>query len=390
MIAVEQALGFLSDISPNNVEEINVAQSVGHTLAQDAVTKIDHPPFNQSAMDGYGIGSIELVDFEVVDEVPAGKAAGSISLSENEAVRIFTGAMVPPGVVAVAQQEIVTVNGLQIHLNQSVKKWKNIRDKGEQTSKGEVVLSKGTKISPAAVGLLSGLGLTTVHVYRKPNVVIIATGDELVTPGEKLPQGKIYESNTFAFQSACSQLGFGCDIQQVSDNLENTFEILEESLNKYDVVAFSGGISVGKYDYVGEACKRANVEQVFYKVSQKPGKPLYYGRNLSTHVFGLPGNPAAMLTCFYIYVLKVLQGLCGGAILGLPHVDANLKRDYYRKGDRAHFLKVQVKNDEIEILEGQSSAMMHTFAIANGLAYFPNTKDNFSKGEQVKVYLLPT
>lgn len=191
-------------------------------------------------------------------------------------------------------------------------------------------------------------------------------------------------------QSALYNLNFyDVSLHKIEDDYIKTYETLKELLNDNDLVLIFGGISVGDYDYVGKALKALEVEELFYKVQQKPGKPLFFGKKEQCLVFALPGNPAAALTCFYVYVYIALQKIMGKTTIELPRIQAKSISVFHKNGDRPQFLKAFYSNDEVTILEGQSSAMLQTFALSNALVFMPENIDNIAVNDLVNVILLP-
>ena len=279
----------------------------GYKLFSDVLSPINMPPFRQSAMDGYAVCLHNSLSYRLIGEIKAGDSHQPI-LKKGEAVRIFTGAPVPDTANAVMMQEKVLVNNSHITLESQIKINHNIRPLGEQVKKGQLALEKGTKLTPAAIGYLCSLGIQVVSVFKKPNIAIVTTGNELVEAGENLAYGKIYESNSKMLQNALYNLKFyDVTIHKVEDDYIKTLSKLDEVINENDLVIVSGGISVGDYDFVGKALEELKVEALFYKVKQKPGKPLFFGKKEGKLIFALPGNPAAALSCFYIYVYIALQ-----------------------------------------------------------------------------------
>lgn len=391
MVSVEEALSCIENIKCE-LEEIKVPVSkkiVHSVFSEDVYSACDLPLFNQSAMDGYAICFGAGSCFEILDnEVKAGDLK-SIFLKEGQAVRIFTGAPVPDGSDAVIMQEKVTVMGEKIHVEGSFKKGQNIRYRGEEIQKGNKVFEIGDKITPATVGVLASLGISEVKVYRKPKVAIVVTGNELTTLNKTLSYGKIYDSNTYALGSFLEEQRIeNVQYYHVKDDLRETKEIVLEVLKKYDIVLITGGISVGDYDFVKESLDKNGVREFFYKVKQKPGKPLFFGKAAHCFVFGLPGNPAAALTCAYVYVLPLLNRFKGLKDICLKRSKGIAINHYKKKGDRAHFLKAIFKSGKIEILEGQGSGMMHSFAKGNALVYLSEDKMEINRGDQVENIML--
>lgn len=391
MIPVKEAIEVIDkNIIPlEEKEKINVQFSNGHVLFQDVSSPINMPPFRQSAMDGYALLLQNDVTYTIIDEVKAGDNHNPV-LKPGEAVRIFTGAAVPNSANAVIMQESVIVENNRLILQKPVVFGENIRPLGEQVKKGGVALRKGTKISPAAVGYLTSLGITEVVVFKGPSIAIVVTGSELVEAGHALTYGKIYESNSGMLLSALNSIGHtDVIIHKVSDDYAQTYSVLEKVIAQHDVILITGGISVGDYDVVGKVLQGLSVEQLFYKIKQKPGKPFFFGKKNKTIVFGLPGNPAAVLSCFYIYVYSALQKISGDIGFKLPRITVKSGSNFIKKGDNAQFLKAILKDGEATILKGQSSAMLQTFALANAMVYMPEEQKEISMGDLVEVIRLP-
>lgn len=359
-------------------------------LAEDIYAPINVPSFNQSAMDGYAFKFEDAVkEIEIVEEIPAGDTR-EIRINKGQAVRIFTGAKVPYGCDTVVMQELTQVNGNRLLVkDDGLKVGGNIRKEGHQIKKGDVALIKGTKINPAVIGFLASLGFAEVEVYSRPQVTILATGNELIKSGEVLKKGQVYESNTIMLQSALNQFGIQPEIVFLLDDLEQTKNAIAQALKSSDLILLSGGISVGDYDFVKPALEDNRVEQLFYKVKQKPGKPLYFGKKDNKRVFALPGNPAAALNCFYIYVVEVINTFLGNPSQDIKATEAIISMDYKKKSGRAEFLKAFYKEDKVILLEGQGSDVLKSFAEANCLVFLDDNVDRVQKGDIVPVYLLP-
>lgn len=388
MIQVEQALLIIAENSTKMpIQKIPVGKALGYILAETVYSPINMPPFRQSAMDGYAFIHSEKHQYDVVSISQAGDYS-DIKLKENEAVRIFTGAFVPHNADTVVMQEHVMANENSILITNMPKQHANVRNKGEQIAKEDVVFDANTLITPAAVGFLACLGITEVEVYKKPKVAILVTGNELVKPGNKLPKGKIYESNSVMLQAALQTIGIKkTKVYKVKDNLKATKKALKEILPKNDIVLISGGISVGDYDFVKEALLENGVEELFYKINQKPGKPMFFGAKKETLVFALPGNPASSLTNFYIYVYPAIKNRMGFSDIHLKKMLRKLNDSVTNTTGKTLFLKALYDETHVTVLDGQSSAMLNTFAIANSLLVVPNDVESIKKGQLVT--LLP-
>lgn len=391
MISISDAISIVKNTGkPLLKETIKLVEKAGgYILFKDVVSPINMPPFRQSAMDGYALHLHNDLSYKLIGEVKAGDGHQP-NLKKGEAVRIFTGAPVPDSANAVMMQEKVVSNDAVINIEHQITLELNIRPLGEQVKTGDVALKKGTKLTPAAIGYLISLGIIEVSVFRKPNIAIVTTGNELIEAGQNLSYGKIYESNSKMLLSALYNLKYyDVTLYKVEDDYNKTVEKLNAAINENDLVLITGGISVGDYDFVGKALKELKVKELFYKVKQKPGKPLFYGKKGNTQIFALPGNPAAALSCFYVYVYISLQKFMNRDILELPRIEAKSISNFQKKGDRPQFLKAIYTDGHVEILEGQNSSMLQTFALSNALVYAPETVTKIDKGDAIEVIQLP-
>lgn len=390
MISAEHALQSILDNTPTlEAMIVSLKDALHMTLSTPVESPINMPPFDQSAMDGYAISQTETKAYQIIGEIQAGADASEYQLNAGEAVRIFTGAMVPKSATTVVKQEITTRTGNRLQIHEAVERNSNIRRKSEQISKGDLSLDRGTFLNAGAIGFLAMLGVSEVAVYRKPVVKILITGDELVSAGTILAPGQIYESNSATLIAACQEFGISASAITVKDDFEATSQKISQLLHECDLLITSGGVSVGDYDFVGKALLANGVTEIFHKVKQKPGKPLFYGKNETCSVFGLPGNPAAALTSFYMYVLPAVHKMMGQSIQSLPKRELSLQHDYQKTGTLTHFLKGSFEGDSVAILEHQSSAMLSSFAGANCIIEFEETREHWNKGDRIPIYILP-
>ncbi|MDG1731079.1 MAG: molybdopterin molybdotransferase MoeA [Algibacter sp.] len=391
MISIKEAINLVKTSTKPLLKKTtkSVEKAGGYVLYKDIQSPISMPPFRQSAMDGYALNLHDNLSYNLIGEVKAGDGHQPV-LKKGEAIRIFTGAAVPNSANAVMMQEKVEVQGDTIAIAHQIQPELNIRPLGEQVISGDIALKKGTKLTPAAIGYLISLGITEVSVFKKPNIAIVTTGNELIEAGQDLSYGKIYESNSKMLLSTLYSLKFyDVTLHKVEDDYSKTVEKLNTVINENDLVIITGGISVGDYDFVGKALKELDVEALFYKVKQKPGKPLFYGKKGDTQVFALPGNPAAALSCFYVYVYIALQKMMNRDAEELPRIEAKSASYFEKKGDRPQFLKAIYKEGEVKILEGQNSSMLQTFALSNALVYAPEAITKIEKGDTIEVIQLP-
>lgn len=394
MISVEEAKNLI--IKHTEVlgsEELELKASFGRVLFEDITSPIDLPPFDQSAMDGYTFLFSDLssnTEIKISGEIPAGVFFKE-KISSGKAVRIFTGAAVPRGADTVVMQEKIEIeNGNLIIQAPEIEKGSNIRLAGSQIKKNSVALKKGSQLTPGGIGFLAAMGIAHVRVYKEPAIALIITGSELQKPGTKLMDGQIYESNSFALQAVLRSVGIrSFKTFSVEDDENKTLELLKQNLKDADLIIFTGGISVGDYDFVGKACEKAGIENIFYKVSQKPGKPLFFGKHNKTLVYGLPGNPAAVLSCFYEYVYPGISMQIGKTHPFLPKLFLPIAIDHRKKAGLSLFLKGKIAGTSVIPLKGQESYILSSFAEANCMIYIPAEKADIEAGELVEVHLLP-
>ena len=386
MIQVQEALSIIMQNSCKMpIKKVKVRKSVGYILAEAIYSPMNMPPFRQAAMDGYAFKYGDSRNYKVVNTIQAGDYP-SITVASNEALRIFTGAYVPDSVDTVVMQEHITKNNDGIEVLKMPNHRANIREEGEQIQKGALVLEKDSLLTPASVGYISCLGINEVVVYSRPKVAIVLTGNELVKVGQKLPKGKIYESNSAMLTASLQQMGISkIKSFYTKDTLLATKKTIKKVIPSFDIVLISGGISVGDYDYVKEALLLNDVVELFYKINQKPGKPMFFGKKNNALIFALPGNPASTLTCFYVYVYPCLKNAMGFSAVNLMKINKKINIAYENTTGKSLFLKGHYNDEIVKVLESQSSAMLNTFALANALVYIPHDQKMVHKGEQVSV-----
>lgn len=396
MITVEDARKLVQvGTSALKYIELGLRDSVGFALAEDIFAPIDFPSFDQSAMDGYGLNAdsdSNGIEYLLVGEQQTGADEFKGVLQKNETVRIFTGAKVPAGVNTVIQQESVVRNGNTVAIiGNSITVGANIRRMGSQTKKGELALKKGTSLSAASVSLLAGFGFEKVKVHQKPRIIILNTGKELIPPGTIGDAGKIYESNSYSLNHALKQMHIEpIEISWVDDIKEILVQKIKNSLKNCDILMITGGVSVGDYDFVVDALHENGVRKIFHKIKQKPGKPLYFGKKENTLIFGLPGNPASTLTCFYQYVLPCIRKMLGFSQNQLKSLQLICLDNYEKKAGLTHFLMGQIREEGFALLKHQESYKMNSYAEADALVEIEAEKTSVQKGDLVKVYLLPS
>jgi molybdopterin molybdotransferase len=375
-------------------ESVRLREALGCVLAQDIYSPVELPLFDSSAMDGYAVRSSDVngvlpVKLKIAGEVKAGdfKKRG---LAKGEAYRIYTGAQIPGGADAVLMQEDGEEAEGFVLVKKHVKSGDNVRKAGEEVRRGELVLNAGALLTPAALGMLAMMGIGRVSVTRKPSVLVAATGSEVMRPGERLRAGKVYDSNTYSISSALRYMGIervrSVRAKDDPSSIENLFH---KALHAHDVLIFTGGVSVGKYDFVSVIFEKAGVKKVFHKVAQKPGKPVYFGKCEDKLIFGLPGNPASALVCFYQYVYPAIRKMSGLDPIFLSEGELVLEENIQIKPGRVHFLFGIAASGSVTPLPHQASHMLSSLAVANCLVVVPAGQSLVKKGESVRVQFLP-
>lgn len=376
--------------SPLGQVMVPLDDAAGLILADDIIAPVDIPSYPQSSMDGYAInmtgwkihGSLQ------VQGVIAAGSSENKSLENDQAARIFTGAAVPSGTDTVIMQEhaLVKDNYLVSIGPNPVEVGANVRAVGSEVMKGTIALPANSFLTPGAIGFLAGMGIDRVPVVPKPRVAVIVTGNELLTIGAPLTYGMVYDSNSHSLTAALRSIGsINCQVYHAHDSPDHLQEILAKAIETNDMVILTGGVSVGDYDHVIGAAKAAGVEKVFHKVRQKPGKPIFYGQKGDKPVFGLPGNPASVLTCFYQYVTIAISRLTS-CDFQLPVRQAELMGDYLKPIGITHFLKGIYNGQTVFLPEGQESYKMNSFARANCIVEIPDETAEVKKGQKVAIY----
>ena len=371
---------------------VSLMDAGGLILSEDVFAQTDVPPFNQSSMDGYAFNYESWKthgQLSIEGEVAAGSAENT-RLEAHKAIRIFTGAAIPEGADTVVMQEKVRINDRILIIEDDIlTKGSNFRAKGSEILSGALALEKGTVMTPAAIGYLAGVGVNGINAYPYPSVSIILTGDELQSPGKTLEHGQVYESNSFALNAALRQTGITrINFLSSEDTLETLTDVLTKALDNSDVILLTGGVSVGDYDFVVRAAMANGVEQVFHKIRQKPGKPLFFGTKGKNIIFGLPGNPASVLSCFYEYVLPAL-GQMSQRETALKSLKVPLKTALKKPAGLTQFLKGHYDGNSASDLQAQESFRLSSFAKANCLIKLEEGKTELKENEIVEIHLLP-
>jgi len=388
MITVNEARQWVySQAKPLDPVCMPLINAVGMVTADNIQSPIAMPSFTQSSMDGYAIQLKNIDDvLPIQDELPAGTFK-QLELKEGHTIKVFTGGPVPVGADCIIQKEWVSNLGESIQIVQkTAEKGLNIRAIGSSIEKGDLVIAKGTCLHPYQIAMMASLGITTVSVYPAPSITLIITGNELVQPGAPLQFGQVYESNSIGLAAALQSAGVNSlSIVHVNDTLEETLLAMRKALNQSNMVLLTGGVSVGDYDFVAEACKKEGIDILFHGVKQKPGKPLLFGTYKEQLVFGLPGNPSSVLHCFHQYVLpaiKLMEGKQPNALTQALLTDA-----FTKKPGLDFFLKGFFKDGYVTILPAQASYQVGAFSNANCWIELPSDDSFFHKDQLVTAHL---
>ncbi|WP_170373323.1 molybdopterin molybdotransferase MoeA [Ruegeria arenilitoris] len=385
MITVEEARQLLFGLVATMPEEqIALADAAGRVLMRDVKAERDQPPFAASSMDGYALKSAEVerhAMFKVIGEAAAGQRFTG-TVGPGQAVRIFTGAPVPDGADFVVIQEDTDLRGDLLTITEEPGQKTNIRLAGVDFTIGDTV-SAPRVLSPEDLALLAAMNVPTVSVATKPQIALIATGNELVTPGETPGPDQIIASNSFGIKALLENAGAHVRMlpvaQDTLSSLETAFGLAEGS----DLVVTIGGASVGDYDLVAEASQRLGLEQSFYKVLMRPGKPLMAGRLGDAAMIGLPGNPVSAMVCGYLFLIPLVKKM-----LGIQTVDpilhqAILSEALPPNGPREHYMRARLESNGIRAFEDQDSSLLSVLARSNALLMRPPNDPARAAGETV-------
>jgi molybdopterin molybdotransferase len=373
-------------------ERVTLGEAAGRVLAEPAVASVDLPPFDSSAMDGFVVRSADTPgELPVTFRVAAGRPSPR-PLKAGEAMGIATGGAVPAGADAVIPVEYVVEHDNSVAIDRPAEPGAFVRPRGGDARRGDVVIAAGERLGPAQLGALAAAGVAEVSCARRPRAAVLTTGSELRSPGEKLEPGQIYEANGVIL--AAQLASAGADPEQLApaaDEPEAHREALERGLEA-DVLVTSGGVSVGPHDLVRSVGTELGIEEVFWRVAVKPGKPLWFGVRGATLVFGLPGNPVSSLVCFELFVrpaVLALQGLTEpGPRFALGTLGGPVRRNDAR--DELARARSAVENGELVLrpVAGQESHMIVRAAEADALLLVPRGEGELAAGERVRYLAL--
>ncbi|MDY6964429.1 MAG: molybdopterin molybdotransferase MoeA [Halobacteriota archaeon] len=394
--SVDDALTIILSKAKTAEEKLSFEKCLGMVLAEDVVSGVDLPPFDRAAMDGYairgedsfGASQTNPLRLRIIGESRIGEFSDA-DVGEFEAVRIATGAPIPPGSNAVMMVEYTRELDGIVEVFKPVTPGRNVSSRGEDIRTGDLVLKRGRMLKPHDIGVLAALGKSEVKVFKKPDVAIISTGDELIEVGEDIP-GKIVDVNSYTLKAMTSSFGVPTRLKIVKDDPELLKETISSCLT-YDLILISGGTSVGKKDFLPMILKEMG-EILFHGVSMRPGQPTGFGMVYKTPIFMLPGFPVAAMVAFEILVRPFLQKSMGLSVSSpYPHITATLRRKIASEIGRRDFVRVGIKREgektSVEPITSSGSGILSSMVEADGFLIVPESREGFEEGEEVCVSL---
>ncbi len=387
MISVQEATSIiLSNLWRTKAESVDVTHSTGRILAESILADRDFPPFDRVSMDGIAILFKSFQNGQTQFSIEATQAAGSPQLKlkdPNNCIEVMTGAMLPDGTDTVIRYEDLKIesNTATICIG-DISAHQNIHSQSQDAKQNQVLLSPHLKISPAEVALLASVGKNKVQVFSFPKTAIVSTGDELVDIDQTPLKHQIRRSNDTALQAALLELGCPSSKFHLTDSKELLENNLRNIFKDHELIILSGGVSKGKFDYVPEVLESLGVKKLFHQVSQKPGKPFWFGASKQQTVFALPGNPVSTYMCFYRYIKPWLMKSLGSELLTSQAI---LAKDFNFKPPLTYFLQVKLKNESGKLMAypdaGGGSGDFANLKEVDGFIELPLEKSEFKAGE---------
>lgn len=399
LLPVAEALKHILESADTlETEDVSLRHALGRTLARSIEARVDNPPFDASAMDGYAVRAEDVsevpVTLKLIGEAGAGQPFSG-TVAKGQTVRIFTGAAMPSGADSVVIQENVTAEGAAITFREAADRDDNVRPKGQDFTKGRALFEKGQRLTARDILLAAAAGHGTLPVVRKPIVALLATGDELVEPGTPLGPGQISASNAFGLAAVVEAAGGEARLLGIA---RDTMESLDDAIRRADgadILVTIGGASVGDYDLVRPALENAGAKLAFYKIAMRPGKPLFFGSRTAgknqQHCLGLPGNPVASLICSRVFLVPLLGRLLGRDV-PLEAIDAVLGDALPANGPREHYMRARLDlttaPPRAVPFKNQDSGMITALQCADCLIVVPIDAPAQPAGTPVKVLKL--
>lgn len=390
MISVADALAELFDlVKPLEAETVALTKAHGRLLANDLAATRNQPPFAASAMDGYAVRREDVKPGQTIDVI--GEAAAGHGwdgkVGAGQAVRIFTGAPLPSGADHVLIQENVSRSGNTITVDDSANDKSHVRPAGADFRTGDMIAAPRL-LTPSDIALLASMNIAEVPVARRPVVAVIATGDELVQPGETPGDDQIIASNSYGLAALIDSLGAQARLLPIARDNHASLELAFDLAADADLVITIGGASVGDHDLVGDVAKTKGMQRAFYKVAMRPGKPLMAGRIGNAAMIGLPGNPVSAMVCGHVFVAPVIRKMLGLGANPAPREIHKLAADIASNGPREHYMRGRLGPDGVTVFSRQDSALLTVLADANCLVVRPKEDSAHPAGSQIEIIRL--
>jgi molybdopterin molybdotransferase len=381
-------------------EDVPLFEMDGRVLAADVIATVDIPMVDNSAMDGYAIlaSDTNVADrssparLAIIGEAQAGSREEASGVSSGRSVRIMTGAAIPPGADAVVQFEDTSEDGNLVLIYRKVARHENIRFAGEDIRENSVVLRKGTRLKSADIGLLASLNYSFARVSRKPRVAVVSTGDEIIEVGSPIEPGQIRNSNAYTLYHEVKRCGAEPFYMGIAgDTIEKTRVLLDRAAG-YDVVITTGGVSMGRYDFVKDAVRNIGFELQVENIRMRPGKPCVFGKRGNVLFFGLPGNPVSTMVSFTQFVRPALLAMMGARCIDKPFISAILDEDIRKKGGRTYFIRgyfvIKGGDFHVSTTGPQGSGILRSMSDANCLIMVPEELEGVRRGDRVDIQLI--
>ncbi|MFL6299718.1 MAG: gephyrin-like molybdotransferase Glp [Terriglobales bacterium] len=377
---------------PSRTETVPLSLGNERILAEAITADRDLPPFPRSTRDGYAVRSADRGSLKVVAEIRAGITGELPTIKEGECAAIMTGAPVPPGADAVIMIEHTSLAGSTVNLQREVKPGENIVLQGAEAKRGDVLLQKGTRLTPAALAVAASAGKSELKVFARPKIAILSTGDELVEVAQQPAPTQIRNSNSYSLAAQITEAGGDPVILPIAPDETNRLrELIEEGLRS-DLLLLSGGVSMGKHDLVEPVLKELKADFFFTGAKIQPGKPVVFGRAREKYVFALPGNPVSTLVTFQLFAKPLVEALAGAAPQPLRFLQARLRSDISVKPGLTRFLPAIISGEfdrtEVELVKWQGSGDVVSAAKADCYIVIPETSSGFPKSSNVNVLLM--
>lgn len=404
MISIEEAWACIDErVRSLETERRAVDEALFHVLAEPVAASVDLPPFDASAMDGIVAYVRDVsearddapVTLPLADEIAAGRRSDWPTLGDGMAARIFTGAPVPPGPVTMIPREVLDFGDGYVTVRAASPVGANIRRRGEELHTGDDILAKGTRLTAGTVAAASMAGVAHVTVRRRPRIAVITTGDEVVAPGGSLAPGQVYDANRAMLLGwARGEQLEVVECRHVADTQESLAAAIGEASERADLVVTTGGVSVGDHDHVLAAAASAGFETAFWKVAQKPGKPLYFGQKHAVSLLGLPGNPGAVFVNIHAFLDRIVDHYEGAARVRPWFELGTFAGQQRSRNRRAQWLRVRVSSghrcrNTLIPLGAQGSHMLSNLADANAICLIPPRDEPVEDNELLRFFRLP-